>query len=238
MGDGNRNNEHVASLPPADRHHWQMAEGNGNTGHVGTPADRRNWQLAKGNGNNGHVATPADSRKRQMAKHPFSEEDDSALFANNPVSQMDDKSVFHFLNTNYGRWANNPVLEDGGNSPSAKTFASEADNWQSASNPFKEETYRRSENGEWLSATCSGAEVDNGQEAANFPASQVNDAKYTTPKMKKRRQDAHSPALYEDDSGRNKRTTLRLGRSKRNPGCMRQCLLLRLLHPSQCHFIC
>jgi hypothetical protein len=33
-------------------------------------------------------------------------------------------------------------------------------------------------------------------------------------------------------------TSLALMRKKRNPGCMRQCLLLRLLHPSQCHFIC
>lgn len=33
-------------------------------------------------------------------------------------------------------------------------------------------------------------------------------------------------------------TTFNPRRNKRNPGCMRQCLLLRLLHPSQCHFIC
>jgi hypothetical protein len=210
MGDGNGNNEHMAS--PADRHHRQMAEGNGNNVHVATPANRHNRQMANA-------------------------EDDSALFANNPVSQVDDKAVYHFLNTNYGRWANNPVLEDVGNSQSAKTFASEANNWLSANNPLPEKTDRQSENGEWKLATCSGAEVDNGQ-AANFPASHVNDVKYTGPETEKRRQGVHSFALYEDDSGRNKRTTLRLGRSKRNPGCMRQCLLLRLLHPSQCHFIC
>jgi hypothetical protein len=213
MVEGNGIDRPVASLPPADRYNRQMAEGNGNNGHVATPSDRHNKQMANA-------------------------EDDSALFANNPVSQVDDKSVYHFFNTNYGRWANNPVLEDVGNSESAKTFASEADNWQSASNPLPEEkTDRRSENGDWQSATCSGGEVDNGK-AANFPASHVNDAKYTAPEMETRRQDAHSPALYEDDNGMNKRTTLRLGRSKRNPGCMRQCLLLRLLHPSQCHFIC
>ncbi len=196
--------------------------------------------MAEGNGNNGHVASlpPTDRQYRQMAKHPFSEEDDSALFANNPVSQVDDKAMFHFLNTNYGRWANNPVQEDAGNSQSAKTFASEANNWLPANNPFpEEETERRSENGEWQSGTCSGAEVDNGQ-SANFPTPPVNDVKYTGPETEKRREDAHSFALYEEDNGKNKRTTLRLGRNKRNPGCMRQCLLLRLLHPSQCHFIC
>jgi hypothetical protein len=165
-------------------------------------------------------------------------EDDSALFANNPVSMVDDKAVYHLLNTNYGRWANNPTLEDVGNSQLAKTFASEANNWQSANNPLpEEEPDKQSENGDWQSATCSGAEVDNGQ-AANFPTPPVNDVKYTGPEMEKRRQDAHSPALYEYDNGKKERTTLRLGRSKRNPGCMRQCLLLRLLHPSQCHFIC
>jgi hypothetical protein len=218
-----------------------MAEGNGNNGHAASlpSADRYNRQMAEGNGNNGHVATPAVRHNRQMAKHPFAEEDDSALFANNPVSHVDDKPVFHFLNTDYGRWANNPVLEDVGNSQSAKPFASEADNWLSANNPLpEEETNRRSENGEWLSVTCSGGEVDNGQ-AANFPASHVNDAKYTGPEMETRGRNAHSPALYnEGDIGKKERTTLRLGRSKRNPGCMRQCLLLRLLHPSQCHFIC
>jgi hypothetical protein len=218
MAEGNGNNGHVASLPPADRHNRQMAEGNGNNGHVATPADRHNIN-------------------RQMANA----EDDSALFANNPVSQVDEKAVYHLLNTNFGRWAYNPTLEDVGNSPSAKTFASDAKNWLSANNPLpEEETDRQLENGEWLSATCSGAEVDNGQ-AANFPASHVSDkfsVKYTVPEMETRGQDVHSSALYEDDIGKNKRTTLRLGRSKRNPGCMRQCLLLRLLHPSQCHFIC
>jgi hypothetical protein len=191
--------------------------------------------MGDGNGNNGHVATPADRHNRQMAKHPFAEEVDSALFANNPVSLVDDKAVYHLLNTNYGRWANNPVLEDVRNSQSAKYPA--FDNWQSADNQLpEEETDRRSENGDWQSATCSGGEVDNGQ-AANFPASHVNDVKYTGPETEKRRQDVHSFALYEDDIGKKERT-LRLGRSKRNPGCMRQCLLLRLLHPSQCHFIC
>jgi hypothetical protein len=190
--------------------------------------------MAEGNGNNGHVATPADrhNTNRQMANA----EDDSALFANNPVSQADDQAVYHLLNTNFGLWANNPVVEDVRNSQSAKTFASEADNWQLADNPLTEETDRQSKNGDWQSGTCSGAVVDNGKEA-NFPASHVNDAKYTGPETEKRRQDVHSFALYEDDIGKKERT-LRLGRSKRNPGCMRQCLLLRLLHPSQCHFIC
>jgi hypothetical protein len=43
-----------------------------------------------------------------------------------------------------------------------------------------------------------------------------------------------------DDDSKYEKTTLEQvrRRNKRNPGCMRQCLLLRLLHPSQCHFIC
>merc|ERR1711874_174324 len=27
-------------------------------------------------------------------------------------------------------------------------------------------------------------------------------------------------------------------RNKRNPGCMRKCLKMRVLHPAQCHYLC
>ena len=29
-----------------------------------------------------------------------------------------------------------------------------------------------------------------------------------------------------------------LRRKKRNPGCMKKCLRMRVLHPAQCHYLC
>ena len=29
-----------------------------------------------------------------------------------------------------------------------------------------------------------------------------------------------------------------LSRKKRNPGCMKKCLRMRVLHPAQCHYLC
>ena len=29
-----------------------------------------------------------------------------------------------------------------------------------------------------------------------------------------------------------------MARNKRNPGCMKKCLRMRVLHPAQCHYLC
>ena len=57
-------------------------------------------------------------------------------------------------------------------------------------------------------------------------------------KVKGQEEKTMFPFRQNNDDIKRVMTTFAERRKKRNPGCMRQCLLLRLLHPSQCHFIC